>query len=224
MLFRSILFSNIAKDPVPVVLNLLATYPPGAAGGTAAFRSFDVELFRRNATVEHLNVALSSGSAAAGLEGLVRYKTPSATISIQILGTLDKPRVELTSVPPLKREDIIALLIFGKSPDELDPEQTASVSNTQTALESRAFGLASLYLFGATPIEHVAYDPATKTTTVKLRLPGGANLTFGSDFDQSRQVSVRKSLAPHWALQSEFTSQGEQTRAATTFLEWFNRY
>lgn len=219
-----ILFSNLAKDPVPLALDLILTYPPAAVAGRAAVQRFDLELFRRNATVDHLNVALSPGSKFGALEGLVLYKTPAVEIRILVLGTTEKPRIELTSVPPLKREDIIALLIFGKSPDELDPEQTASVSNTQTALESRAFGLASLYLFGATPIEHVGYDSATKTTTVKLRLPGGVNLTLGSDFDQSRQLTVRKPLAPHWAIQSEVTDQGQQGKAATTFLEWFNRY
>lgn len=219
-----ILFSNLAKDPVPIGLDLVLTSPPAAAAGTVSVRSFAVELFRRNATVDHLNVEVSSGSRPGALEGLVRYKTPDVEIGILILGTVEKPRIELSSVPPLKREDIIALLIFGKSPAELDPEQTVSVSNTETALESRAFGLASLYLFGATPIEHVGYDSATKTTTVKLRLPGGANLTIGSDFDQSRQLKLRKSLAPHWAIQSEISDQGREGAGATTFLEWFNRY
>jgi len=220
------LFSNLAKDPVPVALDLVATYPPAAARGKVSAGAFDIELFRRRAKVDHFNVALSSSSMVAELEGLVVYKTPSVDIHIMILGTTERPRVELASVPPLKREDIIALLIFGKSPDELDIEQTASVNNTETALESRAFGLASLYLFGATPIEHVGYDSATKTTSVKLRLPGGANLTLGSDFDQSRQLTVRKPLARHWALMSEVGSQGstQQSRGAATFLEWFNRY
>jgi hypothetical protein len=222
-----LLFSNLAKDPVPAALDLVLTFPPASVGGLVAVRKFNVELFRRNATVDHLNVALSSGSKIGALEGLVLYKTPSAAISILIMGTTEKPRIELTSVPPMKREDIIALLIFGKSPDELDPEETASVSNTETALESQAFGLASLYLFGATPIEHVGYDSATKTATVRLRLPGGANLTLGSDFDQSRQLSVRKPLAPHWAIQSELSEQGQQSQqgsGAATYLEWFNRY
>ncbi len=219
-----ILFSNLVKDPVPVALDLAATFPPGAASGTVSVRRFEVELFRRDAALEHLNVALSSGSKVGALEGLVSYKTPKAAISILILGTTEKPRIELTSVPPMKREDIIALLIFGKSPDDLDPEQAASVSNTETGLASRAFGLASLYLFGATPIERVGYDPATKTTSVSFRLPGGANLTVGSDFDQSRQLSVRKPLAPHWAIQSEISDQGQKSKAVATFLEWFQRY
>ncbi len=219
-----ILFSNLAKDPVPITLDLVAHFPPGGAAGLVSVKRFDVELFRRNATIDHLDVKLSSGSRAGELEGLVLYRTPGAAISIRVHGTTEKPRLEFTSVPPLKREEIIALLIFGKSPDELDPEQSASVSNTESALQSRAFGLASLYLFGATPIEHVGYDAATKTTSVRLRLPGGANLTLGGDFDQSRQLSVRKALAPHWAIQSEVTGQGGESSAAATFLEWFNRY
>ncbi len=219
-----LLFSNLAKDPVPVALDLTVSFPPTSVAGLVSVRTFGVELFRRSATVDHLIVTLSSGSPAGALEGLVRYQAPGAAIGIRLLGTTQKPVVELTSEPPLKREAIIGLLIFGKNPDELDPEQTASVQNTETALESQAFGLASLYLFGATPIEHVGYDPATKTTSVKLRLPGGANLTLGSDFDQSRQLTVRKPLTAHWAIQSEFTEQGKENRGAATFLEWLNRY
>lgn len=219
-----ILYSNLAKEPIPAALDLVLAHAPASVGGTVAIKRFDVELFRRGATIDHLNVVLSSGSLVGALEGLVLYKSHSADISIVIRGTTERPRIELTSVPPMKREDIIGLLIFGKNPNELDPDQTASVSNTQTALESRAFGLASLFLFGATPIEHVAYDPATQTTSVKLRLPGGANLTLGSDFDQSRQLSVRKPLSPHWAIQSELSEQGPQSKAAATFLEWLNRY
>lgn len=219
-----LLFSNLAKQAVPVSLALGLKHPPAAVGGVIGITKFDVELFRRTATIDHLNITLSTGSSVGVLEGLVLYSAPSTLIRIAILGTTERPRIELSSVPPLKREDIIGLLIFGKNPNELDPEQTASVSNTETALESRAFGLASLFLFGATPIEHVGYDPATKTTTVKLRLPGGAHLTLGSDFDQSRQLSVRKPLSPHWAIQSEISEQGRQSKAATTFLEWLNRY
>jgi len=220
----ALLFSNLAKDPVPVALDLVATHSPAAVSGVVGIRSFGVELFRRSATVDHLKVTVSSFSRIAALEGLVVYRAARAVINIAILGTTARPRVELSSVPPLKREDIIGLLVFGKNPDELDPDQTASVANTETALESRAFGLASLYLFGSTPIEHVGYDSASKTASVKVRLPGGANLTIGSDFDQSRQLSLRKPLAPHWAIQSEITEQGPQSRAAMTFLEWFNRY
>ncbi|UPT72625.1 MAG: translocation/assembly module TamB [Elusimicrobiota bacterium] len=216
--------SNLAATPVPVAMALTLAGPPSSASGGLFMKPFRVELFRRTASVRHLHVAVSSAAGGHGLDGVVVYEAPRARVTIRLLGTTERPRVELTSEPPLKREDIIALLIFNKTPEELDPEQSASVGNTESALESRAFGLASLYLFGATPVEHVGYDTASRTTTVKLRLPGGASLALGSDFDQSRELRLRKTLAPHWALESEVTDQGRENRAATTFLEWFNRY
>ncbi|MBI3299008.1 MAG: translocation/assembly module TamB domain-containing protein [Elusimicrobia bacterium] len=219
-----LLFSNLAKDPVPVALDLRLAHPPPSAAGTVGVRSFGVELFRRHAVVDHLNVRVSSRAKDSALEGLIVYKAHDAVINILLLGTAERPRVELTSVPPLKREDILALLIFGKSPADLDPDESASVGNTQTALQSRAFGLASLLLFGATPIERVAYDPATRSVSVKLRLPGGARVQLGSDFDGTRELRLRQPLAPHWAIQSELSEQGAQSRFGTTFLEWFNRY
>lgn len=218
------LFSNLVKDPIPLSLDLQGEYPPMSGSGLVSVGGVDVELFRRNAFLHHIDVRLSSGNPHGALEGLILYKTADHVISIHLSGTTDRPLVGFTSVPALNREEILALLIFGKRPGDLDPEALASVGNTQRAIENRSFGLASLYLFGATPIESVAYDGATQNATVKLRLPGGALLQLGSDFERSRGLTLRQPLAPHWAIQSEFSDQGPETRFGTTFLEWFNRY
>lgn len=218
------LFSNLVKDPVPVSLDLRGEYPPPEGSGLVTVGRFGVEMFRRSAVVDHVKVRLSPGDPRGALDGLIVYKTDDFVVDIRLLGTTQAPFVELSSVPSLSREEILALLIFGKRPGDLDPEALVSVGNTQRAIENRSFGLASLYLFGAVPIEHVAYDGATKTATVKLRLPGGALLQLGSDFDRSRGLTLRQPLAPHWAIQSEFSDQGPESRFGTTFLEWFNRY
>lgn len=218
-----ILYSNLAKSPIPVVLDVAAAYPPGTAEGAVSVRSFGIELFRRSATVDHLNVSLSSATGEGDLEGLIVYKTPDAVVNILLLGTTKEPRVEFTSVPPMTRDDILSLLIFGKSPEELDRDKTESVGNMRTALDNRAFGLTSLYLFGTTPVERVGYDSASKTTTIKLRLPTGAKLMLDSDFDQNRGLRLRKSLSAHWSIQSEVNEQDRSVGAAT-FLEWFKQY
>ena len=219
-----ILFSNLANGPIPVSVDLAVTQPPAAVSGTIGVQKFDVALFRRVATVHHLNLMLKPGSRVGVVEGLLLYKTPYAVISIILSGTTAKPRVELASDPPMRKDAILALLIFGKNPAELDIDQTASVGNSRAALESSAFGLTSLYLFGATPIEHVGYDSAAKSYAVKLRLPGGIVMDLSSDFDRSRDLRLRKLLAPHWAVQSELGDQNANGSAVTTFLEWFNRY
>lgn len=218
------LLSNLAKEPVPIGLDLTVTSPPTLTSGTVAIRSFGIELFRRAAIVDHLNLALIAGEKAARLEGVVLYRAAEATIRIILMGTTRRPQIEFESDPPMDRDQIIALLVYGKSPGELDLDQAQSVGNTRTALESKAFGLLSLYLFGTTPIETVTYDSATRSYAVKLRLPGGASMELSSDFSQTRELRLRKLLAPHWAVQSEFKSVRDQGGGGAAWLEWFNRY
>jgi hypothetical protein len=221
------LFSNLAADPVPVSLDLGLASPPMAASGTVSIGGFGVRLFRRSARIERLDLGLKPGRPAA-IDGELSYKAAEATIRILLLGTAKKPRVDFMSDPPMERDEIIALLVYGKSPSELDLDEAQSVGNTRTALESKAFGLASLYLFGTTPIETVTYDAASRAYAVKFRLPGGASMELSSDFSTTRELRVRKLLAPHWAVQSELQTRrdeaGTETGGGAAWLEWFDRY
>lgn len=220
----ALLYSNLAKQPVPVALDLDVLSPPVRLSGTITLLRFDVELFRRLAAVERAALRFTPGSRLVELDGLILYRTSDAVINIALLGSTEKPRVELTSQPPMDKNAIISLLLFGKSPSELDSDQQASVGNTQNALATQAFGLASLYLFASTPIEYVGYDPASQTYAVKFRLPGGASLEVGSNFEESRHVRLRKRLSSRWAIQTEMRSHTETGNAVETLLEWFQRY
>jgi hypothetical protein len=156
------------------------------------------------------------------LDGLVVYKAADANISIRLLGTTQKPQVEFESDPPMNQADIVAMLLFGKSPNELDSDQQSSAANAQSAVANSAFGLASLYLLASTPVEYVGYDPVAKAYSVKFRLPGGATLQVGSA-GQSGAVQLRKRISKHLAIQSEFTSTQTQGNIVTTLLEWYGR-
>ena len=219
-----ILYTDLAQTPVPLALKLRIVKPPGTAGGGVSLQSFDVEFFRRRAQIDHLTLTLVPGSRKTGLDGLVKYKSPEALILIRLLGTTDKPRVVFESDPPLSENDIIALLVFGKSPNELDADQSATVANTQTAMSDKAFGLASLYLFASTPIQFVGYDPAAKAYTMKLSIPGGETLSLSSDFDSTKTVQLRKRLTRHLAIATEAVNSQTRGNGVVTFLEWFTRY
>lgn len=219
-----VLYSDLAKTPVPIGLDLAFEKPPGQAKGEIAIKAFDVEFFRRKATVDHLTLTLVPGSKSTALDGLVKYKAAEASITIRLLGTAEKPQVVFESDPPLSQNDIIAMLVFGKSPDELDADQTATVANAQTAMSDKAFGLASLYLFASTPIQFVGYDPAAKAYTMKLLIPGGETLALSSDFDATKTVQLRKRLSRHFAIATEAVSSQTQGNGVVTFLEWFTRY
>lgn len=217
-----LLYSNLAKDPVPVDLDLKLTIPPAPLAGTITVRPFRAVIFRRTASIEHVTLTGRAGGAAMALDGRIIYKTPEARILIRLLGTVEKPRVDLESNPPRSQDDIMAMLLFGKSPSELDSDQQSSAANARSAVADSAFGLASLYLLASTPVDYVGYDPVSKTYTLKLRLPGGATLQLGSD-GENRGVQLRKRLAPNLAIQTELTSTQAQGNVVTTLLEWYGR-
>jgi hypothetical protein len=217
-----LLYSNLAKDPVPVGLDLTVSPPRPGMEGTAELKPFRALIFRRIAAVDHVRLTGRAGSDIMDLDGLIVYKTAEARIRISLLGTSLKPRVELESDPPMSQDDIMAMLLFGKSPGQLDSDQQASAANASSAVAGSAFGLASLYLLASTPVDYVGYDPASRTYTVKLRLPGGATLQLGSD-GASRGVQLRKRLASNLAIQTELTSTETQGNVVTTLLEWYGR-
>lgn len=219
-----ILYTDLAQTPVPLALKLKLAKPAGTASGDVTLEAFDVEFFRRRARVDHLTLTLVPGSKTTALDGLIKYKAPEALISIRLLGTTDKPRVVFESDPPLSENDIIAMLVFGKSPNELDADQSATVANAQTAMSDKAFGLASLYLFASTPIQFVGYDPAAKAYTMKLSIPGGETLSLSSDFDATKTVQLRKRLTRHLAIATEAVNSQTRGNGVVTFLEWFTRY
>ena len=216
-----ILYSNLAKDPVPVGLDVTIKAPGGVAGAIE-IKPFRADIFRRVAFIDHVNFHGRAGSPAIDLDGLIVYKAAEARIFIRLLGTAQKPRVKFESDPPMSQDDIMAMLLFGKAPGDLDSDQQASAANTQTAVSNRAFGLASLYLLASTPVEYVGYDPVSKSYTIKFRLPGGATLQMGSD-GQNRGVQLRKRLASNLAIQTELTSTQTQGNVVTTLLEWYGR-
>jgi len=220
---EALLYSNLAKTPIPLSLNVKFTQPQGALAGTIQASSFHAEVFRRNAIVDHMRLLRRPDSRSGEIDGLILYDAHEAQVRIRLLGTTEKPHVVLESDPPMNESEILGLLLYGKSPNELDPDQQSTVANTQTAIADRAFGLASLYLFASTPIEYVGFDPASRTYTMKFRIPGGASLELGSSLEASRTVQVRKRIASHFAIQAQGRNTPEGNSVGT-FLEWFNRY
>ncbi len=216
--------TDLAKSPVPVAIDLRASRPGAGASGTVELRNFVVEFFRREATVERLRFALSAGSKALDLDGLVLYRAAEAVIRVRLLGSTEKPRVELDSDPPMSQDDIVAMLLFGKSPNELDADESSTLAYTRSALADKAFGLASLYLFASTPIQYVGYDPSARSYTMRFKMPGGQTLQVDSGLDATRKVQLRKRLSRNFAFQAQARSHPEEGGGLTTFLEWFVRY
>lgn len=218
----AILYSNLAQDPVPVALDLLLR--PAGAAGAIRVAGFGLKVFGQSARIDHVTLTPSPGRRDMGLEGKVVCQRPGATIDILLSGRTDRPRLSFRSEPPMTKDEIVGLLLFGKTPMDLDGDQRASVGSAAAAMSSGAFGLGSLYLFAATPIESVGYDTATQTYRVRFKLPGGASLSVGTTLDESRTVALRKRLLRNVEVETALRRSPDQKDEVTTFLQWFRRY
>lgn len=218
-----IIASNLLKEPMPVSLDIRAK--ADGMGGLIRIEPFNMEVFRQVGHVDHITFKPNPSGGSMPLDGKVVYKKNDATVNILLLGSVDKPTIAFESDPPMTQSEIVGLLLYGKSPAELDSDQAASAGNASAAMSNGALGLVSLYLFASTPIDSVGYDAATQTYQIRFKLPGGATLAVGSNAKESQTLSLRKRVAKDIELETQMgRGQGQERNVLTTFLQWFKRY
>ncbi len=217
------LTSNLTKSPIPIAVDM--TLADGKPSGTITVEKFRIKLFRRNADVQKIALQLADPFGLSEVDGLITVRYVDYTINIELAGPANRPRIILTSDPPLSHEDIIATLIYGEPFSDLEGEDQESVGNMSSAVANRALALWSLYTFASTPIQRIGYDPETGAVSAKLRIAEGTSLTVGSNAGSSQEVGLRRRLGGGWIVSTtvEDFSDGESAKA-NAFLEWHKRY
>jgi translocation and assembly module TamB len=136
-----------------------------AKDGFVRFRAHEYQLMR--SSVEFLG-DLGSGTLidAAATTTVGQY-----TVNVSATGSLDDARVELSSVPPLQRQDIIALLALGTTSENVSTGDVTAFEATsfltggiQDELESQANELLGVDQFHIDP----AYSQALQTTVPRV--------------------------------------------------------
>jgi hypothetical protein len=214
------------KAPIPVALNIsLADSAPPS--GSVRILKLPLELFHRDVQLDHVNLTLENPTSNSELDGKIEVPYTDYTISVLLLGSVEKPQVKFLSDPPLPDDQIIAVLIFGQPLDSLDADQQQSVGNSRAAFLSGALSLASLYYLSSVNIEAIDYDPTTHTASLRYRLAEGTSLNLSEGAGQSQpSVGVRKRLNKHFAITTTLNnpSETQTSRTVSTFLEWAYQY
>lgn len=219
------LLTSIArKSAIPLDVNLVLTETEGAKG-TLKVLPFELELFRRKATLKRFRVKLASDAERSQVDGEVVVPYTDYTVQILILGQLKEPQIKFTSEPPLPEDKVIATLLFGRPPEELDNAEAAAVGGTRAAVADSAISLASMYLLASSPVESVGYNPVSRVFRAKIRLTDGTSLNIGSNLSELNMVGFRKRLAPHWSIVTTLENPLDPLeRTVTAFLEWSKGY
>lgn len=229
-----LVLSNLAKTPVPIHLALLINdmEPPDVVLNISRF---PLELFRRKAELEHFTFKIEKAEQQQEqdieethpIAGVLKVYYTDYTIKVEFFGTSERPKIKLTSDPPLPENQAYAVLLFGRTLDALDASQGESVSNTQAAMTDGAIGLASFYVLASTPIESLAYDSETGAVIAKVRLGEGTSLNIGGSTEQ-KFIGIRRRLSRMWTLETDLTNISNSSDAPNTgvsaFLRWSNRY
>ncbi|HEY8516043.1 MAG TPA: translocation/assembly module TamB domain-containing protein [Candidatus Binatia bacterium] len=166
------------------------------------------------------------------------YQTPEYTVRIGIEGTATTPELELSSEPPLDQSDILSVLLFGKTTQQL-------TSGQGTELRQEALGLLASYV--APELEQSLMD-TFGLASLTFQLPTGSSYGsvgvgryFGDDIFVSigqtfggpqggttRQLSglVGSSLTVQYYLTPSITVQTSSSTEGESALDviWHRRY
>ncbi len=215
--------SNLLKHEVPIALDLRLAHDADVAG-TVQILPMPIALFHKKADLKFLKLSFRDGTSVGEVDGRLEHRNPEVFIKILLLGSTEKPRVEFESDPPLNRQQIVSVLLFNKSLSDLSEDEASSAGGFSQATADGALGLFSLLFLSSTPVESIAYDPVSQTYTARVRLDDKTTFSVGSDFDQERQVALRRRLGGRWAIRTELHNQEGKPDVLLTLLEWFRRF
>jgi translocation and assembly module TamB len=156
------------------------------------------------------------------------YKTRLYRIEAHIEGTGEKPRLTLSSDPPLEQADILAVILFGKPTHELGKGQS-------TDLQRQALGLATGYVMpelrtsvmntlglDALEVELPQGTDSPGRVSVGRYVAGDIFVSLAQEFGSrtAEVVSVEYGVTPNISVRGSTSSRGE----SAVDLFWHRRY
>ncbi|MFV8258473.1 translocation/assembly module TamB domain-containing protein [Bdellovibrio bacteriovorus] len=215
--------SNLLQSPVPIALDIQAQ-SDRKPQGKVMVQSFPFEFFRKKATVNNVDLIFHPDTVAPELSGKISYSNPEVNIRILLLGNTQRPIVNLESDPQLNQQQILSVLLFDKSLDELNEDEVNSTSNMSRAVSDGALGLFSLLFLSSTPIQSISYDPNSQSYTARMRLDDNTTFSMQSNMTEQRQFTLRRRLGGNWSVRTELSQEDDRADVVQTLLEWMRRF
>jgi hypothetical protein len=215
--------TNLARGPIPIHLDItLANDSPPV--GKVNIGTFPVEAFRRKATVQRFDINLVPQVGDSAIDGRLEVPLGDYRTFVDVVGSIDKPKVKVTSEPPIGEDQLLAALLFNRTPEELDPNESVTVGSTRATVSQGALSLASLFLLASTPIEALTYNPDTGQVTAQVRLSEGLSLNVGSGEKQAGAVGLRKRLGSNFFVTTDVNNIIQNSSTVSAYVEWRKRY
>lgn len=218
------LLSKYAVPYLPISMAVAAHGKEDTKGYIQA-EPFKVEYLRRIVQVEKLRMDLENmEKGLLPLQGRLRVDQAGYKIYIHFDGTVQKPQISMTSDPDLNQNEIISVLLYGRTSDQLVTADAQTAGSFQAAMADRAIGIFGLWAFAATPIQSFSYNPLTKVYTATVAITDDLTAGIGTNWEESTRLELRKRVSRRWMLTASWTPTETGDVEEKLVLQWEKRF
>ncbi|RYH08515.1 translocation/assembly module TamB domain-containing protein [Tropicimonas sp. IMCC6043] len=178
----------------------------------------EIELIRGRLDIlgQRLNMTNGLVTLAGGLTPYMNL-TASATreefeILVQIIGPIDDPEFNLSSVPPLPEDEVLAHFLFGKSVTDLSPFQAVQLANAVAQLTGRGgIGLLGGIRegLGLDDLDIAEGDDGSTEVRAGKYISDRIYTEFVADSDGDTEVDVNIDVTKYFTIRGTADSNGE---------------
>ncbi len=187
---------------------------------------FQIEYLHRKVQVEKMHIEFpASEKELIPVDARFRINQTQYTITIDVTGPINKPNIIMNSEPYLSESEIISVLLYDRTSDQLSSGDAETAGGVQAAVADRAIGLFGLWAFAATPIKSFSYNPVTKVYTATVALTDDVTAGIGTNWEESTRLELRKRVSKSWMLTAAWSPATQEEQQTTKLvLQWEKRF
>jgi hypothetical protein len=219
------LLSEYFKPYVPLTINV-ARASDRTNSGFLKLEKFDIKYLRRRMTVEKMSIDFSEANEKKLIvDGRLSVQQTQYKIFIDVNGLADHLNIVFSSEPYLPRSEIINVLIYDRTSDQLATADVSTSGQIESAVVDRAIGLFGIWAFASTPIRGFSYNPSTKVYVAMIEVSKGVTARIGTTFEAASQLELQKRISRSWMLTVAWTPADQNESESTKLvLQWEKRF
>ncbi len=176
-------------------------------------------LYGKLFTIDRGRIVFSGHRALdPGLDVSATHRVRDVNVHAVVSGTVSKPALRLESDPPYPENDLLALLLFGRTTEELAQSQAGALS----AFVAQTAGAAALDTFGsavgpALPIENFTVSATDEGNGASVGLGNYVTQDVYVQYDQdvtgsgSSRVRLDWKLTRRWSIETRVSTDGNSS-------------
>ena len=219
------LLSTYFKPHLPITMSLHHSRDKDKTGFLKT-EPFQIEYLRRKVNVEKMRIDLPElETKPIPVDAKFRIQQTNYTVFIDVVGPINKPDISLTSDPYLPESEIINVLLYDRTSDQIAGADAETSGNVQAAMADRAVGLFGLWAFAATPIKSFSYNPVTKVYSATVALSDDVTAGIGTNWEEATRLELRKRVSKRWMLTAAWVPATQEDEQQTKLvLQWEKRF